>query len=68
MKKSYVSPAIEITEFKAEDIVRTSAGGFLNGLTSAASGIVNATAGAEVGGATLGTASIGSNTTLVLTK
>ena len=63
MKKSYVSPAIEITEFKAEDIVRTS---MFAGHTAAASDGVNVTDT----NATLGTNQVhlGGNTTLVLTK
>ena len=59
MKKSYVSPAIEITEFKAEDIVRTSGGGLFNNQSTAASAGVDASsAGATVGGKSLASASV----------
>ena len=64
MKKSYVSPAIEITEFKAEDIVRTS---MFAGVTTAASGGVTVAEGAQVGDATIASVSAG-NTIVQFTK
>ena len=55
MKKSYVSPAIEITEFKAEDIVRTSS---ILDMAAALANEFDPTGGGQIGGQGIATGSV----------
>ena len=67
MKKFYVSPAIEVTAFVAEDILTTSSA-FENTVLEnvAGSGSTTGAAGNVVGGKTVGSATIGDSTVFII--
>ncbi|MBQ7574097.1 MAG: hypothetical protein IJT23_07525 [Clostridia bacterium] len=67
MKKFYVSPAIEVTAFVAEDILTTSSAFENVNLESVAgSGSTTGATGNVVGGKTVGSTTIGNSTVFII--
>ena len=68
MKKFYVSPAIEVTAFVAEDILTTSSAFEFDPVANpvAGSGSTSGSAGNVVGGKTIGSTTIGGATVFII--